>query len=271
LTRAPSARRLLSPASRIEAAAATRKGKGRDGDHDSGDDDHGGGDRDGDACEGGRDRDAFSGNWLRGADDKRYALIGQAISRDGTPGGDYVIGARVTYGTPALSVSAGTAAVREIPIVPCLGRSGRDMAATPAGTELNHDCYIETLNAEDNADCHPLRNVATIPVCTSSNPHPDDAQLISADAAANVYCYKGLGAGLNDVNGTDRGEDGLYYTGNEFGSENRFYPCHVVVSGGVEVIAAKRPSTKTFPRPQVLENTRLRWLPMVPGVSIANP
>jgi hypothetical protein len=145
----------------------------------------------------------------------------------------------------------------------CIGASGRDAVAAMAGTELAASCAIEMLNADTNVTCQPLQNFATVKVCTSSSPHPDAAELVSADDQAGVYCYSGRGAGLNDPTGTERDETGSYFPQSPY--------CHVVVSSGVETIAAKRPTTRSFPRHEVVDHSRLRWLPVDSTVTIANP
>ena len=250
----------LRPAASALRPAARHDSRGDDEDDD--DHDSEGGHSDRDTCGSGDVRAYYSGNWLKASDGNRYALVGQAIALDGTRGGEYVIGARVTPPSALLPTGAILSAPATVSVA-CIGASGRDASAAMAGTELAASCAVEILNAETNVTCRLLENVATIPVCTSSHPHPDGAELVSADADANVYCYTGQGAGLNDPTGTERDQTGMYYQDSDH--------CHVVISSGVETIAAKRPSTKSFPRPQVLTNTRLRWLPVATGVTIANP
>ena len=60
---------------------------------------------------------------------------------------------------------------------------------TLAGTELPGACVSESLNSSTNASGQLLKNYATIPVCTTSNPLPDGAQLHSSDPAAGIYCF----------------------------------------------------------------------------------
>jgi hypothetical protein len=186
-----------------------------------------------------------TGSWLEDKEGRRYALAGQMIAKDGARTGNYRIGARVTGST-----------------VPCVGDAGFDSAGTMTSTTLSGSCTVETLNATTNAIGKPIVNYATQPVCTSSYPHPDGAQLVSADPVNNIYCYSYTGAGLNDINGTERDQRGVYYPSAEY--------CHVVQSGGVVVPAAKRPSTKSLPYPHVIPNTPIRWLVAIPSVTIAN-
>jgi hypothetical protein len=101
-----------------------------------------------------------SGIWLE-ADCGDYAMTGQAITRDGKPGGDWAIAARVSASGKVLSVKP----------------SGRDSAGTVYDTDLAGSCMLETALSAANATGNPLVNYATLEVCTSSNPHPDGAQL----------------------------------------------------------------------------------------------
>ena len=89
-----------------------------------------------------------------------------------------------------------------------------------------------------NASGLPLRHYASLPVCTSSYPHPDGARLHSADPANGVYCYVGEGAGLNDPNGIERDRRGYAIGGKPY--------CHVGWSGGVEVFVGKRRRPSAF-------------------------
>jgi hypothetical protein len=184
-----------------------------------------------------------SGHWLEDKDGRRFAQVGQLLTRDGAPGGPYVIGARV-QGDKA----------------PCVGASGHDTAGVPAGEELGGACVRETMGSPSNATGRPLMNFATIPVCTSSNPHPDGAQLQSSQNG--VYCYIGQGAGLNDSNGRERDQSGTYLRGNAF--------CHVGFNSGYEVPAAKRPGVKAGWPKKVDTASPIVWRPYATGVKIAN-
>jgi hypothetical protein len=148
--------------------------------------------------------------------------------------------------------------------VPCAGGArSRDVAGVSQSQELTEICAVEVMGAATNAAGRPLRNYATLPVCTSSYPHPDGARLHSADRARGVYCYIGEGAGLNDRNGRERDRDGVPYLGN--------YACHVGWSGGLEVWVAKRPSTIKFPAPgRVDSRSPIVWRPVSTAVRVAN-
>jgi len=79
-----------------------------------------------------------------------------------------------------------------------------------------------------------------------------------------VFCFTGEGAGLNDVNGTERD-----------GANNYLYPgsirCHVVWYNGYETYAAKRPATTSYPLPgKVNIHSPILWRPVASGVTIAN-
>lgn len=179
-----------------------------------------------------------------------FARTGENIGLDGKPGGEFVIAAKVNE-------KNGT--------VPCIAPSGKDTAGTPVGVELAGACVIETLNAAANATGIPVVSYASLEVCTSSTPHPDGAGLssIRSVGATKVYCYKGDGAGLNDLNGTEVDSTGTYY-----GGASR---CHVLWSNGYEVPAAKRPSTKNLPAPgTIVTTTPIAWRP-VSMVDVANP
>ena len=244
------------------SADSTSRRTHRGDDDEDGDEDSDGEHRDADACGDGHACAGCSGDWLKAADGRRYALVGQAIGRDGGRGGEYVIGAAVTWDVP--SVTTGVAfSSRVAGTVPCIGASGRDTAGTMASTTLSSSCVLETLIAETNGSRQPVLNFATLPVCTSSHPHPDGAQLVSADPQASVYCYRWTGAGLNDINGTERDEKGVYYV--------EAIRCHTVVSGGIGVPAAKRPATRSLPAPgRPRDNTPLLWRVVNPNVTIAN-
>jgi hypothetical protein len=193
-----------------------------------------------------RTEPAASGSWLEDRQGRRFAQAGQRLAKDGAPGGEYVVTAQVTDNKVA-----------------CVDRPlTRDAVGTSASMELAVPCVVEVMGSAKNALNRPLRNHATIPVCTSSYPHPDGARLHSVDKAAGVYCYIGEGAGLNDPNGWERDARGQYLTG--------YGHCHVAWSGGVEVFAAKRPATIAFPTPgRVNPKTPIVWRP-VSSVRVAN-
>jgi hypothetical protein len=68
---------------------------------------------------------------------------------------------------------------------------------------------------------------------------------------------------LNDVNGFERDNYGIYLPGSGF--------CHVVWAGGFEVPAAKRPATTSFPTVRVNTRSPIAWRPVDPRIAIANP
>jgi hypothetical protein len=188
-----------------------------------------------------------SGAWL---ESKKgwFAKAGQAITLDGKPGGEYVTAAKV--GTEGA--------------VPCLEPTGRDNAGTAGGEELTDGCVVETLGSASNATGLPLRNYATLEVCTSSYPHPDGAPLWGYywSGKTYVFCYQYTGAALNDPNGTERDGYGNYYTVAEY--------CHVTWDPGYEIPVAKRPATKPYPYPGTVDpESPLLWRP-VSNLAIAN-
>jgi hypothetical protein len=187
-----------------------------------------------------------SGHWVEDKQGRRFAPIGQTLTKEGRRGGMYVVAALVTNNT-----------------VPCIEyAASRDVVGTSGSVELDPGCITETMGSSSNASGRPLRNYATIPVCTTSHPHPDGATLQSANKAAGTYCYIGEGAGLNDHNGRERDQRGNYLTG----AGN----CHVGWSGGVEVFVGKRPATIAYPPPgRVNPNSPIVWRPIT-SVRVAN-
>lgn len=184
-----------------------------------------------------------SAPWFRGKDGNIYMKTGYRVDLNGTPDGDYVI----------------SAAVGSDNTVPCVDPAARDTAGTSVSTELAAACVVETLNVATNATGLQVDNYATLKVCTSSNPHPDNAELIKG----TTYCYIGRGAALNDINGSERDEYGNYYP-----DENH---CHVAWISGVEAPAAKRPATKSFPAPGVVNTASpILWRAVANSISIAN-
>jgi hypothetical protein len=188
---------------------------------------------------------ATSGSWLEDEDGVRYALAAQAIGRDGSPGGSYITVTRIeTDGlVPALDPET-------------LG----DAAGTPKGCELGGSIVIETFGSATNA-VGPLQHVCTLPVQTSTHPHPDGATLVGP-ATGPVFTYTGRGAALNDIHGGEVGANGRYLP----------LPAHVALVGGFEVIAAKRPATRSFPHPpRVVPESPLVWRTVAPLLEIGSP
>jgi hypothetical protein len=186
--------------------------------------------------------EGMSGNWIQDKRGRRFAQAGQRIHKSGKRNGEYVIAVRPVGNTVA-----------------CIGASGADATGTSTSTELAGSCVIERMDSAVNVTGLRLENYATRAVCSSDNPHPDGAQQISADPANGVYCYIGRGAGLNDVNGTERDSSGIYMTGPE--------RCHVAMSSGFEVVAAKRPAAN---KGKLIPKSPIRWRPLLQGVAVAN-
>lgn len=194
-----------------------------------------------------------SGPWMEDADGQRYTVVGHPVTRDGSlSGGAYIIAT-----TPEADGA-----------VTCVASSGRDAVGASASIEMADTCILETAGAEWNASGRPLMNYVTRYVGTTSVPHPDGAALVSFDPVAGVGWYTGQGAALNDTGGLERDQYGVDALGNPVGN---VWPCHLIELMGVQVPAAKRPSTRSFPAPgSVNVNSRIRWLAVNPYVEIAN-
>ena len=193
-----------------------------------------------------------SGAWLE-SPQGNFALAGQAISRKGEPGGEYVIGSEIDDDL----------------VTPCIEPSGGDFVGTSTGIELGGTCAYETYLSPRNALGYPLENYATREVCTSSLPHPDDPGPTflgchGGEGDPFYCCYTAQGAGLNDPCGRERDSSGVYLTGAS-------HYCHVAPNDGVVWYAAKRPATRPFPPPAGVQlGTPLVWRPVSPLVGIAN-
>jgi Tol biopolymer transport system component len=198
-----------------------------------------------------------SGPWLEDTEGRRWAVVGQPVTRDG-------------------SLSSGAFIVGTIPdadgSVPCMAASGNDVAGimlevrgddgTPEGTDLSATGILEQAGWEGNFGDMLLQNVATLLVGTTSVPHPDGAMQVGFDPSTGVAWYTGIGAAVNDVNG-ERDPWGFYY-----GAD---WSLHFITVNGVQVPAAKRPSTRSYPPPgQIDFRSRIRWLPVNPYLNIAN-
>jgi Tol biopolymer transport system component len=194
-----------------------------------------------------------SGPWMEDAEGRSYAVVGHPVTRDGSlSGGAYIVAA-----TPEAD---GT--------VTCVASTGRDAVGASASYLMADTCILETAGAEWNASGRPLINDVTRYVGTTSVPHPDGAQLVSFDPVAGVGWYTGPGAALNDTGGVERDQYGVDALGHPLSGA---WPCHFIELMGVQVPAAKRPSTRSFPAPgRVNVNSRIRWLAVNPYVDIAN-
>jgi len=186
-----------------------------------------------------------SGTWLETEDGERWALAAQAVGRDGSPGGAYLTVSRIEDDGVVPAIDPNT-----------LG----DAAGTPLGCELGGLIIIETFGSATNAG-GPLQHVCTLPVQTSTHPHPDGATLVGSTKGP-VFTYIGRGAALNDLHGGEVGVNGRYLP----------LPGHVAISSGFEVIAAKRPAVRHFPAPtQVIPESPLLWRTVVPQLRIGSP
>ena len=190
-----------------------------------------------------------SGRWLESVDGDVFAIAGQSISRHGMPGGPFTIASkRGKDGRPPCAAPQPTA-------------RAADAAGVTTSVELASACTVETMLSAANASGKPLLNYATREVCSSSFPHPDGATPVRRPSPG-IYCYKGLGAALNDANGTERNSSNTYLTGST--------RCHVVWSGGYEIFAAKRPAVRNYPAPGAIDpNTPIVWRP-VTTLAVAN-
>jgi hypothetical protein len=198
---------------------------------------------------------AGSACWLE-SERGLFAAVGQAISRDGEPGGEYIVAAKVS----------------DDRTVPCVDPRDLDQLGAflgggpPASCELSgYWSVLEPELSASNRTGRPLQHHCHLQVCTSSYPHPDGADLVGS-AEGPVFCYSGRGAALNDRNGHEADERMLYIKG---------LPVHVVwgTVGGVtlEVIAAKRPGARHFPLPAIVRtDTPIVWRAFVPFVKIGS-
>jgi hypothetical protein len=201
-----------------------------------------------------------SGNWLESPDGE-YALVGQAVTLDGKPGGEWIVAARV--GEDART--------------DCVEPTGMDVAGRVAeGTILSETCVVEEALAPWNAmsayGYFPLLNYADGEVCSNNDPkldpHPDGAEVVRSyarpgSAVDNAFCYTGYGAAMNDLNGQERDASGFYLVGEQY--------CHTIVAEGLEIPAAKRGCTKSKPVPGIATDTcPIVWRPVNPNVQIAN-
>jgi Tol biopolymer transport system component len=192
-----------------------------------------------------------SGPWVEDAEGRRYAVVGQPVTRDGSlEGGAYIVATE-----PEADGS-----------VPCLGASGQDAAGISLfgpGSDLAATCMVQLAGSDWNYGGVQLQNHATRHVGTSSLVHPDGLTPVSVDPVRGIAWYTGRGAALNDPAGMERDEFGVYY---DFP-----WACHYIEAGGMTVPAAKRPSVRSYPPPGVVDvNSPIRWLVANPYVTIAN-
>lgn len=193
-----------------------------------------------------------SGSWIA-TPEGDFAKVGQPITKDGLPNGEWVIAADVRDG-PA----------------PCLEGAGMDTAGRVAeGTTLAGTCVVEDLLVGYNAwpadfGWTPLYNWADGVVCSSDEVRLYDYPTYVGDGGhgPGVFCWTEAGAALNDPNGHERDWLGQYFVGDGW--------CHFFAAGGYEAPAAKRPAVRTFPAPgSVNVHTPIVWRPYT-SVTIAN-
>jgi hypothetical protein len=198
-----------------------------------------------------------SGRWLESTSGDTFAVAGQPISRNGKPGGRYIVASKLSKdGRPPCAKPKSKPTAR-----------AADEAGTSTGVPMGGACTIEVNNSPYNAHGRPMQNYATREVCTSSYPHPDGATLVRRPSPG-VYCYTGLGAALNDQSARERDANGHYLPGPE--------ACHVSwtappAQGGKEYFAAKRPNAVAYPLPgHVVTNSPIVWRPYYRYTPIAN-
>jgi hypothetical protein len=193
-----------------------------------------------------------SGEWLVSTNGDLFAVADQQISRDGAKGGDYVVAARLGKdGRP-----------------PCAKDNRKpkatisDAAGTAAGTDFGGGCIVEVSGSPDNRNGQPIHNFASLDVCSSTSGSLDQRTAVfTGSPEPGVYCYRGEGAGMNDVNGTERDAAGRRIQGS---------PCHTIWSGGYEIAASKRPAVRSYPAPGAVDpKTPVLWRP-VTSVRVAN-
>lgn len=186
-----------------------------------------------------------SGCWLEG-DDGRFAAVGQLISRDGEPEGEdsqYVVAAKIGDDFT----------------VPCV--HPRFVPGVPEGCELGGGAVVEAGQSAANATGQPLQHHCPLQVCTTSHPHPDEADLVGS-AAGPIFCYIGRGAAFNDIHGHEVDARGLYIPGIRF--------VHVVWNSGFEVPGAKRPAARAGWPPAPNPNSPIVWRPVHPRLKFGS-
>ena len=183
-----------------------------------------------------------SGTYLDGLPGT-YAVIGQAVPLHAAPGGarDYIVAAQMN--------AAGDVACTETTLADTAG------GYSTATVEHSAYCVNETAFSSQNATGRPLVNHANQTIQTSSDPHPDaHGGGPTALGCTNGICsYTGEGAALNDIFGTERDANGVYYSSTE--------RCHMIVHEGVVVPGAKR---------AIAPDAALQWVPVDPTLFYAN-
>jgi hypothetical protein len=181
---------------------------------------------------------ARSGRWLESKSGARYAMAGQALTRDGRRGGAYLIAAKLGAGRSVLC--AGSTRVT----AHAADTAGR--SASPGMTLV--DVSITEVLASSFNRVELLRNYSTQRVCTNTRTHPDGAapSTTNPNPSPGISCYSGRGAWLNNPDGRERDE-----TGTPVG------PQHFVTSNNATVPAAKRPSTR--PNGEAVPNSAIVW------------
>jgi hypothetical protein len=160
---------------------------------------------------------ANSGCWLEG-DHGLYAAVGQLISRDGEPNcahSEFIVAAKIS----------------DELTVPCV--DPRFVPGIPDGCELAGAAVVETVLSASNATGQWLQHHCRLQVCSTSHPHPDEADLVGSSAGP-IFCYVGRGAAFNDINGREADVRGIYLPGTRF--------AHVVWNSRFEVPGAKASS-----------------------------
>lgn len=200
-----------------------------------------------------------SGKWLEGVrkgDDADFAMAGQAISREGKKGGPWIVASKTER-------DGGMPCKKSKPGKKPKSVAKRDSGSVAADGSLPGYGYTEVSLSSTNLSGEPLENYATLNVCGNTPPpHPDGATHVS-HPSANVWCYTGAGAGMNDVNGMERYSPAL---GGKYidDSEHR----HFVNYNGGTVPAAKRPNTK--PNGELISGSPIVWRIVNPNAKIAN-
>jgi hypothetical protein len=194
--------------------------------------------------------------WLKSKTGHEFARVGDSIFKGKRKKRrEFAIAAPI--GDPRTSPCADTSKAKG---------QGKDSPGVARGTELAGACSVEIFGSYANANGGQMDNYATIPVCSSTQfipyPYNDTASSVETPSPdpGHVWCYKGEGAGLNDVNGTERNVYNNYFTDPSH--------CHHAWSGGYETAAAKRPATLPYPARVDIHSPRL-WRP-VSGLRIAN-